>query len=71
MRNHDPEHFQKAIEFDEQLRSLWNENRGGMRMSVFLNVNRKPLREMDFDSEEDKGQLNFDFKAECEGMCGI
>ncbi len=71
MRNEDPEHFQKAIEFDEKLRSLWNENRGGMRMSVYLNVNRKPLREMDFDSEEDKGQQNFDFQSECEGMCGL
>jgi hypothetical protein len=71
MRNDDPEHFQKAIEFDEKLRYLWNQNRGGMRMSVFLNVQRKPLREIDFDSEEDKGQQNFDFKSECEGMCGL
>lgn len=71
MRNEDPEHFQKAIEFDEKLRSLWNENRGGMRMEVYLNVLRKPLREIDFDSDEDKGQQTFDFKAECEGMCGL
>jgi hypothetical protein len=71
MRNEDPEHFAKAIEFDEMLRRLWNENRGGMNMTVYITDQRKPLREIDFDSEEDKGQQTFDFKAECEGMCGL
>jgi hypothetical protein len=71
MRNEDPEHFQKAIDFDEELRRKWNENRGGMRMSVFINVERRPLREIDFDSEEDKGQQLIDFQSECEGMCGL
>lgn len=71
MRNNDPVHFQKAIEFDRSLRSAWNQNRGGMRMTVFLNVQRKPLEEIDFDSPEDKGQQTFDFQSECEGMCGL
>jgi len=71
MRNDDPEHFAKAVEFDETLRALWNENRGGMRMTVYINDERKPLREIDFDSEEDKGQQTIDFQSECEGMCGL
>ncbi len=71
LRNQDPEHFAKAIQFDKDLRRLWDENRGGMRMQVFLHNSCKPLDEIDFDSEEDKGQMNFDFQSECEGMCGL
>lgn len=71
LRNEDPVHFQKAIDFDETLRKRWDENRGGMRMQVFLHNSLKPLKEIDFDSDEDKGQQTFDFQGECEGMCGL
>jgi hypothetical protein len=71
LRNDDPEHFKKAVEFDKTLRRLWDENRGGMRMQVYLHGSLKPLDEVDFDSPEDKGQMNFDFQSECEGMCGL
>jgi hypothetical protein len=42
-----------------------------MNMEVYLHSLCKPLDEIDFDSDEDKGQLGFDFKSECEGMCGL
>lgn len=71
LRNDDPEHFAKAVEFDKTLRVKWDENRGGMRMQVFLHKKCKPLDEIDFDSPEDKGQQSFDFTSECEGMCGL
>ena len=67
----DPEHFQKAVEFDKTYRRLQNENPGGMRMEVYLHKLCKPLDEIDFSNEEDKGQLGFDFQSECEGMCGL
>jgi len=40
-------------------------------MEIYLHRSCKPLDEVDFDNEEDKGQLGFDFQSECEGMCGI
>jgi hypothetical protein len=42
-----------------------------MKMEVYLHNSCKPLDQIDFDSDEDKGQMTWDFKAECEGMCGV
>jgi len=71
LRNGDPGYFQKAVEFDKQLRSQHKKYAPELRMSVYLHRSCKPLDEIDFDSDEDKGQLTWDFMAECEGMCGV
>jgi len=71
LKRTDPIHWAKAVEFDRTYRRLQNENTGGFRMEVFLHRSCKPLDQIDFDSEEDKGQQNFDFQSECEGMCGL
>jgi hypothetical protein len=42
-----------------------------MKMEVYLHNSCKPLGEIDFDSDEQKGQQVWDFQAECEGMCGV
>lgn len=67
----DPEHFQKAVEFDKTYRKLQNENPGGLKMEVYLHKLCKPLDEIDFSNDTDRGQLGFDFQSECEGMCGL
>lgn len=67
----DPVHFQKAVEFDKTYRRLQNENSGGLKIEVYLHKSCRPLDEIDFSNDEDKGQMGFDFQAECEGMCGI
>lgn len=36
----------------------------------FLHPSCKPINEVDFSTEEDRGQLNM-FNNECEGMCGV
>ena len=36
----------------------------------FLHKSLKPIREVDFSTEEERGQLNM-FNNECEGMCGV
>ena len=36
----------------------------------FLHPSRKPISEVDFSTEEERGQLNL-FNNECEGMCGV
>lgn len=71
LRNDDPEHFKKAIQFDKDMRQTYRDNEKTLRMSVYVHRSCKPLDEINFDSPEDKGQLNFDFQSECEGMCGL
>lgn len=36
----------------------------------FLHRSKKPISEVDFSTEEERGQLNM-FNNECEGMCGV
>ncbi len=71
LKTEDPEHFQKAVEFERTIRERWNANRGGMRMDIYLHRSCKTLDTIDFSSDEDKGQQTFDFQSECEGMCGL
>ena len=71
LRDSEPEYFKKALAFDQQIRQHYKENHKGMKMEVYLHNSCKPLDQIDFDSDEDKGQMTWDFKAECEGMCGV
>jgi hypothetical protein len=71
LRDEDPEHFTKAIDFDKKLRLAHKNHNETMDMEVYLHRSCKPLDEIDFDNDEDKGQMTWDFQAECEGMCGI
>lgn len=70
LKTDDPVHFAKAVEFDKTYRRLQNENPGGLRIEVYLHKSCKPLDEVDF-TDNDANQLGFDFKSECEGMCGL
>ena len=71
LRNSSPELFKKAIDFDKQLRKVHKNHNKRLKMDVFLHKSCEPLDEIDFDSDEEKGQLTWDFMAECEGMCGV
>ena len=71
LRNNESEHFAEAVEFDKNIRQAYKENDPTMKMEVYLHNSCKPLGEIDFDSDEDKGQLTWDFQAECTGMCGV
>lgn len=55
-----PKSFNRAVKIDRFFRS-----RG-----EFLHQSCKPLEEVDFSTEEERGQLNM-FNNECEGMCGV
>jgi len=70
LRDNEPQEFARAIAFDEKIRALGEKDRA-MNMKVYLHNSCKPLSEIDFDSDEQKGQAVWDFQAECEGMCGI
>lgn len=70
LRDNEPNEFKKAIEFDKQIREKFIKY-DKLNMPVFLHQSAKPLDQVDFDTDEEKGQLTWDFKAECEGMCGV
>ena len=59
-----PEEFEEACQFDEAIR-----NCGGRRGQMFLHSSGLPLREVDFSTAEERGQLNW--LNECFGMCGV
>ena len=60
----DPVTWKDAVSFDKAIR-----NKGGMRGQLFLHRSCKPLDEIDFDTAENKGQLNW--LTECAGICGV
>lgn len=60
-----PAEWDDAVAFDKSVRSI-----KGVREEVFLHRSCKPLSEVDFSTEEERGQLNM-FNNECEGMCGV
>jgi hypothetical protein len=57
-----PEEFADAVKFDEQIRDMGNGN-------FFLHRSLKPLKMVDFSTDEERGQQNW--LNECEGMCGV
>lgn len=65
LRDEHPEEFQKAVEFDEQVRDM---TMGGVDRPAFVHRSCVPLSEAPLDGDEDQGGL---FDAECEGMCGV
>jgi hypothetical protein len=71
LRDEDPDYFKMAIEFDKDIRAKYKAHDPTMLMEVYLHNSCKPLGEVDFDSDEQKGQQVWDFQAECEGMCGV
>jgi hypothetical protein len=70
LRDEEPMEFQRAVKFDRDVRELSRKDRA-MNMTVYLHNSCKPLDEIDFDSDEQKGQQVWDFQSECEGMCGV
>tara|TARA_R100000808_G_C2133305_1_gene142074 strand:+ start:300 stop:1187 length:888 start_codon:yes stop_codon:yes gene_type:complete len=71
MRDEDPEHFQKAIEFDEELREKEKKHPANRTMDLYIHHSATPLRDADLSTDGDRGQLELDWRSECEGMCGM
>lgn len=71
LRDDEPVEFQRAIKFDSDIRRQFKKVDKMMKMEIYIHSSCKPLAEIDFDSDIDKGQQVWDFQAECEGMCGV
>tara|TARA_Y100001951_G_scaffold83296_1_gene72157 strand:+ start:270 stop:1016 length:747 start_codon:yes stop_codon:yes gene_type:complete len=60
-----PDEFEETCQIDEAIR-----NTEGYKQEQYMHRSLKPLRDVDFRTMEEMGQLNF-FTDECEGMCGV
>ena len=72
LKTEEPEEFQKAVEFERRLQGS-KESVDDIAGTPFLHRSMKPLDEIDFRNDIDRGQgvLDFGFNNECEGMCGV
>lgn len=69
LKQESPEEFESVVQFEKDLQRVKRET-DNMRGIPFLHNSLKPLSEVDFSTEEERGQLNM-FNNECEGMCGV
>lgn len=67
-RSLDEQDFQSAVKFEQDFQSAVNG--GSLIGKPWLHRSMKPLSEVDFSTEEERGQLNM-FNEECTGMCGV
>lgn len=69
LKNDEPLEFAKAVRFERELQQgkAASEN---FRTTPFLHRKLIPIDQIDFSTEEERGQLNM-FNNECEGMCGV
>lgn len=64
----EPRSFSRAVRFERKYQAAKHQtSTSGV---PFLHDSLIPLNEVDFSTEEDKGQINL-FQNECEGMCGV
>jgi len=68
MKKNDPVSFAEAVEVDEAIRANGTTKR--MKADLYLHRSLKPLKEIDFRTDEEVGQIDL-FNNECEGMCGV
>jgi hypothetical protein len=68
LKTEEPEAFADAVAFDREIRGA----AAGtvLRSTPFLHASRKPLDQVDFRSDVEKGQMTF-WQDECSGMCGV
>ena len=70
LETEEPEEFQKAVKFEKDLQ-LAKKNSENFHSTPFLHQSRKPLDQIDFRSDVERGQGLLDFQDECDGMCGV
>lgn len=65
IKNNDAEGWQEAVRIDRLIRK----GLGTTKSELYVHNTLKPLDEVDFTNDTDRGQLTF--LDECSGMCGI
>lgn len=69
LKTHEPLAFERAVAF-ERANATAKAKTDNWKSQAFLHRSRVPLDQVDFSTEEERGQLNM-FNNECEGMCGV
>lgn len=69
MKINDPKSWQEAVEVDHLMRL--NGPLRKMRHLKYMHRSLKPLDKVDLSNHVDKGQIEFGFLQECDGMCGV
>lgn len=69
LHKEEPAEFATAVAFEKSLQNAYRQVTK-CDGTPFLHRSCKPLNEVDFSTEEERGQLNM-FNNECEGMCGV
>jgi len=69
MQQDEPEAFADAVKFEKELQAI-KAHSEMHKSKPFLHRSCKPLDEVDFRSDIEKGQLPL-WQDECEGMCGV
>jgi hypothetical protein len=61
-----PEEFADAVTMDRAIR-----HQPGFRGEQYMHRSLKPLDQVDLSTAADRGQIEFGFLAECDGICGV
>jgi hypothetical protein len=69
LQTEEPESFAAAVQFERDIQQA-KANSDNFDSVPFLTRICKPLDQIDFRSDVEKGQLELGFMDECEGMCG-
>lgn len=70
MQIEDPESFQAAVEMEKET-NLRRASSAVRQSKYFIHGSCKPLDQIDFRSDVERGQQLLDFGDECDGMCGV
>jgi hypothetical protein len=70
LQTEEPEEFARAVKFERDLQKA-KANSDNIESTPFLHRSCKPLDQIDFRSTVERGQMEFSFDDECEGMCGV
>lgn len=65
--------FAEAVTFEKELQAanLKADPKGQVRGVPYLHSSCKPLEEVDLSTDQERGQIVWDFGSECEGVCGV
>lgn len=73
LKDEEPKEFKKAVRFEKRLQAAKAQSENS-RTTPFLHRSLKPLGEIDFSTDVERGQQAWweeNFRDECEGMCGV
>ena len=71
MQTEDPEAFERAVFMEKETNARRSCNSVSKQSEYFVYRSCKPLDQIDFRSDVERGQGLFDFGDECDGMCGV